>query len=54
MHVISKPMLIAFWQKHPDAEGPLQAWYKIMEREVFHDFNSLRATFASADYVDAG
>ena len=51
MHVISKPMLIAFWQKHPDAESPLQAWYKTMEREVFHDFNSLRATFASADYV---
>ena len=52
MHVISKPTLIAFWQKHPDAENPLQAWYKTMEREVFHDFNSLRATFASADYVD--
>jgi mRNA interferase HigB len=42
MHVISKPMLISFWQKHPDAESPLQAWYKTMEREVFHDFNSLR------------
>ena len=52
MHVISKPMLIAFWQKHPDAENPLQAWYKTMEREVFHDCNGLRATFASADYVE--
>ena len=52
MHVISKSMLIAFWQKHPDAENPLQAWHKTMEREVFHDFNGLRATFASADYVN--
>jgi mRNA-degrading endonuclease HigB of HigAB toxin-antitoxin module len=34
-----------------NAGGSLQAWYKTMEREVFHDFNSLRATFASADYV---
>ena len=38
--------------KHADAENPLQAWYRTMESEVFTDFNDLRATFASADYVD--
>jgi mRNA interferase HigB len=52
MHVIAKPILIEFWQKHPDAERPLAAWYRIMESEVFADFNDLRATFASADYLD--
>jgi mRNA interferase HigB len=52
MHVISRPPLVAFWQKHPAAENPLQAWFKIMERETFADFNGLRAVFASADYVD--
>jgi len=52
MHVISKSALVTFWKKHPDAENPLQAWYKTMERETFADFNDLRATFASADYVD--
>jgi mRNA interferase HigB len=52
MHVIAKPILIEFWARHPDAERPLEAWYRTMRAEVFADFNDLRATFASADYVD--
>lgn len=52
MHVIAKPSLISFWTRHPDAERPLQVWYHAMERKVFSDFNELRGTFASADYVD--
>ena len=52
MHVIAKPSLIAFWQKHPDAEKPLQTWYQTMEREDFSDFNDLRKTYASVDYFD--
>lgn len=28
------------------------AWYHTMESNIFTDFNDLRATFASADYVD--
>ena len=52
MHVIAKPILIEFWQKHPDAQVSLQAWFRTMESDVFGDFNDLRKTFASADYVD--
>lgn len=52
MHVIAKPTLIEFWSKYPAAEKPLQAWYRIMESEVFTDFNHLKRTFASADYVE--
>lgn len=52
MHVVAKPALVEFWEKHPDAESPLQAWFRTMESEIFADFNELRATFASADYVD--
>ena len=52
MHVIAKPALVEFWIKHPDAENALQAWYRTMEGEIFVDFNDLRATFASADYVE--
>ena len=52
MHVIAKPALVEFWAIHPDAASSLQAWYRTMESELFADFNDLRATFASADYVD--
>jgi mRNA interferase HigB len=52
MHVIAKPILVEFWTKHPDAERPLEAWYRVMQTEIFTDFNDLRTTFASADCVD--
>lgn len=52
MHVISRPVLVNFGAIYPDAKNPLQAWFRTMESEVFTDFNDLRATFASADYVD--
>jgi len=52
MHVIAKPILIRFWEKHPDAESPLQTWLRIMKKESFTDFASLRRKFGSADYVD--
>ena len=52
MHVIAKPAVIAFWEKHPDAEIALKDWYRTVEGEVFANFNDLRATFASADHVD--
>ena len=52
MHVISKPVLIAFWMKYPDAKGALQAWHSLMEAAIYTDFNDLRRTFVSADYVD--
>lgn len=51
MHVIAKPALVAFWKKHPDAQGALAAWHRTMEASSFADFNELRAIFASADYV---
>ena len=52
MHVIAKPALVEFCKKHPEAEGPLEAWYRIMRRDIFADFNALRETFGSADYLD--
>jgi mRNA interferase HigB len=51
MQVIARSALVQFWTKHPDAENPLGAWYGTMAKEVFTDFNHLRATFASADQV---
>lgn len=51
MHVIAKPILAEFWLKHPDAELPLTAWYRILRAGYYADFNDLKATFSSADYV---
>jgi mRNA interferase HigB len=51
MHVIAKPALIWFWEKHPDSRSSLSAWYKLVQHGEFASFDELRKTFASADHV---
>ena len=51
MHVISIKRLREFWQMHPDAEGPLRRWYKVVEEARWSSFGELRATFPHADPV---
>jgi mRNA interferase HigB len=51
MHIISRKALKDFWEKHPDSEGPLQAWYKIVKASNYASFNHLRETFRTADMV---
>ena len=52
MHVISRKALRDFWEAHPDSEGPLLRWFKIVERSDFPNFQAIRACFPSADMVD--
>ncbi len=51
MHIIAYPMLRNFFTKHPTSESSLTAWYKILKRTDFSNFNQLRAVFPSADIV---
>jgi len=52
MHVITKKRLREFWGSHPDAEQPLQRWYKIAQHARWQSFADVRATYAHADQVD--
>jgi mRNA interferase HigB len=51
LHVISSRPLREFREKHPDAETPLRAWIKIVERADWKQFSDVRATFRTADQV---
>ncbi len=51
MHIISRPKLITFWQKHPDSETPLRLWFKKAEQAKWKNLNELKADFPMADYV---
>jgi len=53
MHIISRKALREFWETHPGSEGPLIRWYTIVRKTDFKDFNELRRTFPSADWVDS-
>lgn len=51
MHIISKKVLRQFWEKYPDSQIPLTRWFKIVDRESFSNFASLRSVFPSVDQV---
>lgn len=48
---MSNRVLREFAQVHADAEAPLQAWRKLVEKASYRNFAELRATFASADKI---
>ncbi|NIR51636.1 type II toxin-antitoxin system HigB family toxin [candidate division KSB1 bacterium] len=51
MHIITRRRLVEFGKKHPDAEEPLDRWYRIVKRTNFESFSGLRKTLPSVDQV---
>jgi len=51
VHVITKRRLREFWVKHPAAESPLTAWFKITSNAEWTNLADLHRDFPSADYV---
>ena len=49
MRVISRSTLRNFWQAHPDAEGPLEAWFKEAEHADWKTFKDIKQRYGSAD-----
>ena len=52
MHVISTKKLREFWERHPRARAPLEAWYQVARHADRETFADVRATFNAADQVD--
>lgn len=53
MHVISKKPLREFWAKHPDAQQPLEDWWKIASHARWQNLAEKRKDFPHADPVGA-
>jgi mRNA interferase HigB len=51
MKILSRRMLREFWEKRPDAEGPLKQWYDSTSKALWKNFADVRNTFRSADVV---
>jgi mRNA interferase HigB len=51
MHVISRKALQQFIRSHPESRTSLNAWFRIVSRQDFKGFNTLRQVFSSADMV---
>ena len=53
MRIISRRALKEFWEKHPDAEGPLRDWYKITSKAQWNSIADTRRDYPHADLVGA-
>ena len=51
MRVITKRTLRTFWELHPDAEGPLSAWCKEVERADWTTPAQIKERFPRASIV---
>ena len=51
MHIITRKRILEFSRRHPEAERPLDRWYRIAKRTNFESFPDLRRTFRSANQV---
>jgi mRNA interferase HigB len=53
MHVIALKALRDFWEQHPDAEGPLRAWYTEARTARWQSPQDIRDRYAHASFVGA-
>ena len=49
--MITRSRLREFWLRHPDAERPLRAWYRLTRHASWAHFAELKQDFPSADQV---
>jgi mRNA interferase HigB len=51
MRILAKRTLRQFWQRHPDAEQPLLAWYREVEKESWDTPAKMKEKYRSASFV---
>ena len=51
MRIIAKSTLRAFWTRHPDAEEPLLAWYREVEKEDWSQPAQVKEKYQNASIV---
>ncbi len=51
MRIISRKTLREFWEKHPDAEQPLQAWYHDVKHANWRSPADIKAVYRNASFL---
>ena len=51
MRIIAKRTLREFWERRPDAEEPLLAWYREVEKEDWDQPSQIKEKYRSASFV---
>jgi mRNA interferase HigB len=51
MRIIKRGALVAFWQRHPDAEASLESWYAVVRRASWKTPTEMKQVYGNADIV---
>jgi len=51
MRIISRKALREFWEKHPDAEQPLRAWYANVKRAAWKTPLDVKTAYRNASFL---
>lgn len=51
VRIFSRATLREFWEKYPDAEAPLKAWFQEVEKASWAGPDEVKARYGSADFV---
>jgi len=51
MRIIAKSTLRDFWVRFPEAEGPLLAWYREVEKEDWDEPSKVKEKYGSASIL---
>jgi mRNA interferase HigB len=51
MRIIAKKRLREFWEQYPDAEEPLLAWYREVEKEDWDTSAKVKAKYRNSSIV---
>ena len=51
MRIITRKVLKAFWEQHPDVEQPLKAWFKFVQGADWSTPNAVKADYRNASLL---
>ena len=51
MRIIARSTLRQFWEKHPDAEQPLKAWYDEASRAEWNSPTDIKSTYRNTSII---
>ena len=51
MRIISRKTLKEFWERHPDAEQPLQAWYADLKASPWRSPSEIKSVYRNVSFV---
>ncbi len=53
MRIIARKTLRDFWERHPDAEQPLRAWFSESEHASWENSKDIKARYPAASFLTA-